>query len=258
MNKPLIVTLDIETAPYEAYVWGLWDQNVGLNQIKTEWSLLSFAAKRLDQKKVLYRDNRGQKNTRDDRALMIALWTVLNDSDIIVAQNGKRFDVKRINARFALLGFSPPSPYRVVDTMVEAKKYFGFTSNKLEWLSKHLTPAKKSSHKKFPGFELWLECLADNKAAWDEMRRYNVLDVVACEQLYLKLRPWINNHPNVAAYEEGERETCPKCGSADVQRRGFVHTQSGKYARLRCNGCYGWTRSKTNLLVTSKRKKLLA
>ncbi len=29
-----ILVLDIETAPIVAHVWGLFDQNIGLNQIK--------------------------------------------------------------------------------------------------------------------------------------------------------------------------------------------------------------------------------
>jgi hypothetical protein len=35
-DGPKIATLDIETCPLESYTWGLWKQNVGLNQIKTE------------------------------------------------------------------------------------------------------------------------------------------------------------------------------------------------------------------------------
>lgn len=256
--NPVIITLDIETAPLEVYSWGLWDVNVGLNQIITEWSLLSFAAKRLDQHVVLYRDNRGQKNTRDDRALMMGLWAVLDDADIIIAQNGKKFDIKKINARFAMLGFNPPSPYRVIDTVLEARKSFGFTSNKLEWLSKYLTPTKKSQHKKFPGFELWTECLKDNQAAWKEMEKYNKRDVIATEQLYYKLRPWMPSHVNLAAFDSSDTPKCPKCNSEDVQRRGHSFTNLGKYARIRCNGCKGWSRGRDNLLDKKKRKSLLS
>lgn len=254
----ITITLDIETAPLEVYSWGLWDVNVALNQIITEWSLLSFAAKRLDKKTVLYRDNRGQKNTRDDKGLMLGLWTVLDEADIIIAQNGKKFDIKKINARFAMLGFDPPSPYRVIDTVQVARQNFGFTSNKLEWLSKYLTPTKKSQHKKFPGFELWTECLKDNTDAWKEMQRYNIADVIATEELYLKLRPWITNHPNVSAFTNSEILACPKCGSKDVQKRGHTFTNVAKYARMRCNSCKGWSRGRENLLSKNKRKGLLS
>jgi uncharacterized protein YprB with RNaseH-like and TPR domain len=109
---------------------------------------------------------------------------------IVVAQNGVRFDVKKINARFVLLGMPPPSPFRVVDTMLEARRHFGFTSNKLEWMTDKLcTTHKKKRHAKFPGFELWRECLAGNHEAWDEMREYNIDDVLSLEELYLVMRP---------------------------------------------------------------------
>lgn len=257
MTGPVIITLDVETAPLEVYSWGLWDVNVALNQIITEWSLLSYAVKRLGQKPIVYHDNRDRSNPRDDYELMSDLWGVLDGADIIVAQNGKKFDLKKINARFALLGFAPPSPVRIVDTVLEARRTFGFTSNKLEWLSKHLTHAKKLTHKKFPGFELWTECLKGNVTAWNEMKKYNIADVVATEELYLKLRPWIDRHPNVAAYSAQETELCPKCGSDDVQHRGTAYTNSGTYSRIRCNGCFGWSRARQNLTTKSERRALL-
>lgn len=254
MTGPVIVTLDLETAPLEVYSWGLWKQNIAINQIITEWSILSVAYKKLGDKNVSYLDNRRQENPRVDYDLLSSLWYVLDEADIVIAQNGKKFDMKKINARFMMLGLSPPSPVRVIDTVLEARKRFGFTSNKLEWLSTHLTCAKKLRHKKFPGFELWKECLAGNQAAWNEMRKYNIADVIATEELYLKLRPWIDRHPNVAAYEESEDFACPKCGSKDIQFRGTAYTNLGSYKRVRCNGCYGWSRGRENL---SKRKALL-
>lgn len=257
MTRPVIITLDIETAPLEVYSWGLWKIDVGLNQIITEWSILAFAVKELGSGEIIYRDNRNEEDPRDDYQLLSDLWAVLDRADIVIAQNGRKFDMKKINARFAMTGFPPPSPIRLIDTVVEARRKFGFTSNKLEWLSKHLTTTKKSAHKKFPGFELWTECLAGNKSAWNEMQRYNIADVEATEELYLKLRPWIDRHPNVAVYESSEDERCPKCGSSDVQHRGSVHTNAGLYRRLRCNECEGWSRSRQNCLPKEERKTLL-
>lgn len=259
MTEPNIITLDVETAPLEVYCWKLWELNIGLNQIVTEWSILSFAVKRLGSRYVEYHDNRTQKNVRDDYELMQRLWQILDEADIVIAQNGKQFDLKRINARFAMLDFPPPSPVRVVDTVLEARRVFGFTSNKLEWLSKHLTTTKKQQHRKFPGFELWTECLKRNPEAWEEMRTYNIADVQATEELYLKLRPWIDRHPNVAAYNlEDASPACPRCGSKDVQSRGSAYTSSGVFKRLRCNKCFGWSRTRESVLNRAKRQSLLA
>src|ERR1700761_5055614 len=180
-SPPRILVLDIETSPLESYTWGLFDQNVSLDQIKTEWSILSYAAKWVGKKEVFFNHTggRGVAKVRDDRLLMGELWNILDAAEIVVVQNGVSFDLKKINARLSIHGYGPYSPVRTVDTLRVARKHFGYTSNKLAWLSKYLTPTKKSEHKKFPGMELWLECLKDNPKAWQEMRKYNIQDIVA-------------------------------------------------------------------------------
>jgi RNase P subunit RPR2 len=157
-----------------------------------------------------------------------------------------------------MLGFKPYSPVKVIDTMLVSKKHFNFTSNKLAWLSTHLTNAKKSEHKLFPGFELWAECLKDNPQAWAEMKKYNCIDTEATEELYLKLRPWIVGHVNVAAYNDLEEAQCPKCGSSQVQTRGSAYTQTGQYHRIHCTNCGGWSRTRYTENTSDKRKSLLS
>ena len=51
---PKILVLDIETKPALAYVWGLFDQNIGLNQIVEVGSVICFAAKWYDERKVMF------------------------------------------------------------------------------------------------------------------------------------------------------------------------------------------------------------
>jgi len=260
MKEPRILTIDIETCPIEGYVWSIWEQNVGLDQIKAEWSILSYCAKWLNEKKLIYDDTsgRGPKRVRDDKKLMKGLWKLLNEADIVVAQNGQRFDVKKINARLIEHGFKPYSPIRIVDTKLVAKKHFAFTSNRLEWMSRHVISEPKSKHKKFPGFELWLECLKDNPAAWAEMKKYNCQDVVSTEKLYLKMLPWISGHPNVGAYTAGLGHKCLNCGSVNLQRRGFALTQQSKFHRVQCMDCGKWGREKQNLIEKTARAALLA
>jgi predicted RNA-binding Zn-ribbon protein involved in translation (DUF1610 family) len=201
---------------------------------------------------------RGAAKVRDDTAVLNKLWEILDQADIVIAQNGKAFDIKKINARFLVKGFKPYSPIKIIDTRLIAKKHFGFTSNKLEWLASILTDVPKEHHKLFPGFELWSECLKDNPKAWAEMKRYNCIDVVATEKLYLRLLPWIEGHPNVAAYTEEEVFACPKCGSHDVQKRGRALTQTGQYQRYQCQKCFGWARSRYTNNSPAKRKSLLS
>lgn len=254
MRKPKILVLDIETAPLKVYTWSLWDENTGVNQIVEEWSILAVCAKWLG-KKPMYRDTR--RNPRNDVPLLRWVRQLLDEADIVVTQNGQSFDVKKINARLIVEGFPPYSPIRHIDTKIVAKRHFAFTSNRLEWMGKYVAKEPKSSHKKFPGFELWAQCLAKNNAAWEEMKKYNIQDVRATERLYLKMRPWIVGHPNVNAFSNSDVQSCPKCGSQDINRNGFVVTQTGKFVRFHCKACGGWCQGKTSVLLRETSKSLL-
>lgn len=258
MTLPKIVTLDIETAPLEAYVWGLFDQNVGLNQIKTEWAILSFAAKWLGDEEVIYEDTFRQRNKLDDRRLLKKLWKILDEADIVIAQNGKKFDLRKINARFLLAGLPPYSPVKVIDTMLEARRHFALTSNRLEWLSTYLSTTKKRKHEEFPGFELWKEYLKGNPRAAEVMRLYNADDVISTEEVYLRIRPWLQGQPNFGAYgDQEEGEVCPNCGGNHVIRKGERTTQVGVYARYRCVDCGSWSRGRVMLNSKAHRKTIL-
>ena len=159
MAGPKIGIIDIETASLSAACWGLWDVNVGLNQIENEWSIMSFCLKELGAPKrsIEYLDTSQAAHPRDDFHIVQRLWEVMNEYDILIAHNGKKFDMKKIRARFILLGYKPHSPVKVEDTLLYAKQVAAFTSNKLEWLSTYLSKIQKSKHKAFPGFELWKE-----------------------------------------------------------------------------------------------------
>jgi hypothetical protein len=260
VKTPRILTIDIETCPIEGYVWSIWEQNVGLDQIKAEWTILSYCAKWLGKKELIYEDTggRGSRYVRRDKKLMKGVWRLLNEADIVIAQNGQAFDVKKINARLIEHNFKPYSPIRIVDTKLVAKKHFAFTSNRLEWMSRHLTDQPKSKHKQFPGFELWLECLKDNPKAWAEMKKYNCQDVVSTEKLYLKMRPWISNHPNLGVFTAGQGPQCTNCGSHRLQYRGYQTTQQSKFHRTQCQDCGTWGRMKQNLIEKTARAALLA
>jgi hypothetical protein len=257
---PRILSLDIETAPFEALTWGLWDQNIGLNQIVKETSILSFAAKWLGTTTIIYADTsgRGAEQVRNDWNLLDQLWHLLDEADIVVAQNGAAFDVKRVNARLVVSGFGPYSPIRVIDTKLVAKKHFAFSSNRLEWLAKYIAGDTKDEHKKFPGMELWQECLKDNPIAWKEMKKYNIKDTKLCEKVYLALRPWMDQHPNLGAYTVEPSPVCPKCASKKLEARGTRSLQQGMYQRYQCQSCHGWSRGKTMLLPAAKRRSMLA
>lgn len=238
-NKPYIIFIDIETSPNLGYVWQKYQQDV--LEFKEEWYIMSFSVKELGGKVQTYAlpDFKGYKpESNDDKLLVKKIWEFLDSSDIICGHNGRDFDLKKITARFAFHGLTPPSPYKIVDTLQVARKHFGFTSNKLDDLGRYLKLGRKVTH---TGFKLWLDCIRGDKKAWKLMKKYNAYDVVLLEKLYNKLLPFMTTHPVLGMYN-GKPLSCPNCGSENTQRRGFHITKTGKYPRIQCQSCASWSR----------------
>jgi len=251
-EAPKILLFDIETSPLRSYTWGMWNQNIGLNMIKGDWHLLSWSAKWYGKDEVMYEDQRNEKDIENDKTLCKSLWKLLDEADIVIGHNSKKFDVKKMNARFLIHGMQPPSSFRQIDTLLIAKRHFNFTSNKLEYLTGKLcTKYKKSGHAKFSGFNLWSECLNGNLEAWNEMKDYNKLDVLSLEELYEILLPW-DDSINFSIYFE--EDVC-SCGSTDLRESGFYYTNASKFQKYKCKNCGAEYRSKENLINGEKRKK---
>lgn len=254
-TQPKILIIDIETTPIVSYTWGIFDQDVALNQIIEDWSILSWSAKWLGSDKVFYSDTRSEKNPRNDKKLLQEIWDLMDQADIIVGQNSIAFDVKKLNARFILNGMKPPSSFRQIDTMRIAKKNFKFTSNKLEYMSKNLCSEHvKLTQRKFAGFDLWKACLNKVRDAFKELQAYNVEDVLATEELLKKLLPW-DKSINFNVYRDELDNTCT-CGNDKFKKKGHVYSNLAKYDRFICTNCGKEHVSRENLLTKEKRKSL--
>lgn len=249
MNKPKILLFDIENSPSSAYIWSLYTEVISESMIENSWYMLCWAAKWLGEDKVYSSalidfPKEYKKNKENDKLILQKLWKLLDEADIIVAHNGKKFDVRKVNARFIMNNFPPPSPYKVVDTLQAARQYFYFTSNRLDDLGKYLGVGEKLDT---GGFKLWKQCMSGDKKAWKKMVDYCKNDIILLENVYLKLRPFIENHPSLTVYMNEEEHNCPKCGSEKVVKEGFSYTNACQYQRYSCKDCHGWSRGKTNL-----------
>lgn len=253
-HLPKILVFDIETAPNVFHGWSMWNQNFSLDMVKDEWFILSYAAKWLGapENEVYYNDVRGRVSEQDDKFLLEELWQLLNEADIVISQNGLRFDQKKVNARFVINGFPPPSSYKHIDTLVIAKQNFGFLSNKLEYMTGKLNVTfKKLDHSNYAGFKLWKGMMADEPEAWLECEEYNKHDVLSLEELYIKLAPWDKKHPNFSLYFDEPEQQC-RCGSKDFKEDGYAYTSTSKFQRYRCTSCGAESRSRKNLFTKEK------
>lgn len=259
LNGPKILFLDIETAPMMAFVWNIWEENIGINQITKEWSVLSWSAKWAHEDKILYADNRKVRDIENDKSLLKKMHALLSEADIVITQNGVRFDVPKLKARFARHDLKPLKTFKQLDTKIMAKGQFALTSYKLEYMAKFFklkSQKLNDEDKKFPGFSMWRECIARNQAAWREMERYNKQDVLVLEELYYRLAPWNNKQINMGVFSMSDEHFCNSCGSSKLQKRGYRTTTAGKYQAYQCQDCGHWQSGKDNLLSARKRASL--
>lgn len=234
-----ILFLDIETAPNTAHVWGLFKQNIGVNQVRESSYVLCWAAKWYGSDEVMY----DSVHYSSHKKMLRGVHRLLDEADAVVHYNGTKFDIPTLNKEFLLHGFKPPSPVRQIDLLKTARNKFKFPSNRLDYVAQALKVGKKFKHE---GHELWIKCMAGDPVAWEVMEEYNKGDVDLLEKVYEQFKPWITGHANLSL-NEGGRLVCPTCASHKVTKRGYAYTQTYKYQRFQCRTCGHWFRTGANL-----------
>lgn len=242
--------LDIETAPNKVYAWGLFKQNIALNQIEEPGYTLCWAAKWLGKKEIMFRS----VHTHGRKAMLAKIHALLAEADVVIHYNGSSFDIPTLNREFLTDGHLPPAPVQEVDLLKTVRARFRFLSNKLDYIATQLLGQGKVAHK---GMELWRKCMVGDEAAWRVMERYNKRDVVILEKVYKHLLPWIQPHPNHNLYQDKAKAVCPNCGSSKLHSRGFAYTATMVYRRLQCTVCGKWSRVRTNCLPKEKKQSVV-
>lgn len=240
MNEPKILIWDIETTHNVVASFDLRDEYTPHTNIIQERYVVCACWKFLGEKKVysvstLDDPKRYAKNPHDDYHVIKTLHEVLSESDVIVAHNGDAFDKKYLETRILFHGLPALPPITSIDTYKVAKSRFKFNSNRLDYLGKFLGFGGKKSTP--PG--LWLDVLKGDPKAIQTMVDYNKRDVTLLESIFLKLRPYIQNH---ISRELFGKVGCPRCGSHKIQSRGVHRSITKIYQRFQCQSCSGWFR----------------
>jgi hypothetical protein len=236
-----ILLFDIETAPNLCYTWGLWSQNIAINQIVKPAYILRWSAKWLGEPDLLG----ASCENGDSKAMIVKAHKILSEADVVVHFNGNVFDIPRMNQEFLKYGLKPPAPFKEVDLLKVVKKKFDLPSNKLDFVAQFFGLGSKVKHS---GMDLWTGCLNGDKKSWKTMKEYNDGDVVLLEKVYIHVLPWIENHPSHELFEG--HLCCPNCASENVQKRGVERTLTQTYQRFQCLGCGKWARSRLKLPKT--------
>jgi RNase_H superfamily len=227
-NKVLV--LDIETKPAQAYIWRAYgEQNIGVEQIIDAGAIICVGLKWLGERETfLYSEWEHGK-----AEMLKRVHDAMSEADAVITYNGEKFDLPKLQGEFLLAGLGPTPPVTSID-VVKAVRKFGFFVNRLAFIGPFLGVGAKIKHE---GFDLWVKVMKGNGPAQGRMARYCKQDVKLLEKLYLKVRPFIKDHPhmgNTKGYE------CGACGSKQVQSRGYRRTKSFRIQRLQCQTCGSW------------------
>lgn len=242
---PKLLFLDIETAPILMTSWSMRSPEASAVWVERDTYILMFSYKWADEKTVktvcLPDFPRYKRDRYDDKALCGVLHRLMDAADIICAHNGDAFDIKKINSRLITNGFSPPSPFKTIDTLKIARRAFKFDSNKLDNIGRYLQEGRKIPN---TGADLWRGCVNGDPKSWRVMRRYGKQDTELLAGVYERLKAWAPNHPNMNLYKAVRDRPpgipCPTCESTNTHRRGIAVKLNTRRHRFQCQGCGSW------------------
>lgn len=252
---PAILVIDIETTPVGGYTWGHYKQNV-LKVTRPSYILCHayswYGSGKVQFSGIIddpgFTPDTGYNKPRKsrDRWVVGELFHLLDQADVVIAHNGDKFDIRRINAQFMRHKLGPTSPINTIDTLKEVRRYADFGSHRLAEISVELTDHPKLNS---GGLETWFAAMAGESWAWDKMEKYNIRDVEALTDAYTELMPWIGQpgRNNPGGNQRAWGMTCPKmgCKGTKLVVRGHRVTATGlRYTQYRCSACGGYSRAR--------------
>ena len=109
INKPRVLFYDIETLPNISAHFGSWNENLPYKQRIQESCLLSHSWCWGDGEIHSSILTPTEAINHDDERLVLELWSLLDNADIVIGHNISRYDNKKANAYFIKYGLPPVS-----------------------------------------------------------------------------------------------------------------------------------------------------
>lgn len=245
-SGPKILFWDVEIAPPIYWAYGprveyLRSDNIIRDKwfVCASWKWLGRPAKYTTS--VLNNHKRFDACYFDDYTVIQATKEAIEQADVVVAHNGDNFDWKELQARCVFHGLGPLPPIQKIDTLKVARREFRFHSNNLRYLAEHLGVASKDEPPD------WGKIALGDVEEIRKCTSYNRQDVVTLEAVYLKLMPYMQNHPNYNVYADIHHDVCPNCGSNELKIHKCRYTRVGKRVQYRCQACGAYMTSKKTI-----------
>ena len=223
---------DIETSPNIGLFWRPgYKVSLSHDNIIQERAIICICWKWEGENKVhsLEWDN------GDDRQLCEDFLQEALKADELIAHNGDKYDVKFFNARCLFHKLDPAPIWKTVDTLVIARRRFGFNSNRLDYLGKFLLNEGKIHTE----YGMWKDILLNNcDKAMKKMVKYCKQDVVLLEKVWERLSPYHTPKSHAGVMQYREKWSCPHDGSINVIHSKKAITAAGTPRhQMKCNKC---------------------
>lgn len=238
-SKPRVICYDIEASNLDAN-FGM-AICVGFKELGKKAKVLSV----MDYP-------RWKKDTTDDRPLMRDVYDVLMSADLIIGYYSKRFDLPFLNVRMLLAGLKPLPPIPHIDLYDTVRINLKLHRRRLATVTETLgiddevdeAGETTIGRRKTPiTGNRWIRAIAGHVPSVKYIIDHCHRDVNALEAAYLRLRPFIRLHPNLAAsgrFRTKEIGVCRYCGGEHLEWRGYRITRTNRQRRVQCGSCGAW------------------
>ena len=232
-NDPRILIVDIETKLIDLRAFGIRDQFLDIKQIRdikqSARGIHCIGLKWAGERKttVLSEWEHGYHE------MIVGARDALSEADAVVGFNHENFDMAKMRGQFALERIDYPKPPTNIDIYKTVRK-MGFPSSKLDYIAQAFGIGRKVKH---PGYEMWDQALDGCPKAQRKMAQYCAGDVRLTEEVYFRIRPYIENHPYLG---KASGYSCNRCGSKNLTSQGEKRTRHFRIQSLKCGDCGGW------------------
>lgn len=178
-----------------------------------------------------------KKDPTDDSEVVKAFYPILVEADILVTYFGTGFDVKYITSKLLehRLEFLPNTPHVDLFYVVKGKMLLSRKSLQNTGLFLGCTAQKTPISGR-----IWKRAMCGHRASIKYIETHCASDVNLTEEVYMRLRPLVRQHPRRAGLGD-----CRVCGGDKLQLRGrYVAVTGGEQSRIYCRACGAWGRIK--------------
>ncbi len=246
-----ILTIDVERQRGE---WKVerWDpyppKYLHMDTMVRRPRIMCFAAKWYGNDDVIFLDERAPngRGTGGMKRMVQTMWDLVDAADVVVTYNGEKADIPWMHEEFDYLELPRPMPPRSIDLYKTNRSRFARPYKTLRYVARELGVSAKIG---VSGKDLWQLCAEGDPDAWEQMREYNVQDVLTTEEAWLSQLSWLNGAAHLGVLiDDGENRRCPNCGSTKLTRHHKpARANVRAYEAFRCDNC--GTPIRTNILV---------